>query len=169
MFETPRLVIRNFRYGDEDSFYKNVQSDPFVYLYLEDTMKNTVDETREYIASRMPYYAREDFYDFAIEDKETGEVIGEINAARKGNACDIGYCLGSSYWNRGLMSEAVKYFVDDLREKGVREFYAACRYENPASMHVLMRAGFVRVKEIPSVFYKMENEECLFFALRNDN
>lgn len=51
---------------------------------------------------------------WAIVLKEINEPIGTISAVDVDNATEkihIGYCLGSKWWNIGLMSEALKVVI----------------------------------------------------------
>ena len=56
-------------------------------------------------------YEKDDFYQWGIELKSIGEVIGTISVvSMKENidAMHIGYCIGSPWWHKGIMTEALK-------------------------------------------------------------
>lgn len=56
-------------------------------------------------------YDRLERYSWAIQLKETGQVIGRMfgmNPDDKIRQVELAYELGSKWWNMGLMTEAVK-------------------------------------------------------------
>jgi RimJ/RimL family protein N-acetyltransferase len=57
---------------------------------------------------------------------------------------ELGYWLGESYWNRGLMSEAVKLMKDYVFDTfpQLQRLYAEPFSSNPSSAKVLEKAGF---------------------------
>jgi RimJ/RimL family protein N-acetyltransferase len=56
---------------------------------------------------------------------------------------ELGYWLGESYWNRGIMTAAIKrvvaYAFDELP---VNRIFACVFSTNPTSMHLLKKCGF---------------------------
>lgn len=75
--------------------------------------------------------------------KETGRLIGIIlYFDEKDGACEIGYGIGSAYWNFGYVTEAVKSFLDYLRrEKEIHTVYASFFTGNDASRRVMEKCG----------------------------
>ena len=84
-------------------------------------------------------------YHFAICDAESGEFAGCIGPRFSGHPRlgDVGYWLGTDYWGRGLMTEAVK-LVNHLcfRHLGASVLYAYVFVGNTGSRTVLERAGY---------------------------
>ena len=80
---------------------------------------------------------------FAIRLKETGRLIGIVNFFdEKDGACEIGYGIGSGYWNLGYATEAVHRFLEYLfREKGLKTVYASFFTGNDASRRVMEKCG----------------------------
>ena len=58
----------------------------------------------------------------------------------------VGYWLGREFWGRGIASEALAAFLEIVRE---RPLHATVAHHNPASMRVLEKSGFRRVREEP--------------------
>ena len=87
------------------------------------------------------YPGREDL--FAIRLKDTGRLIGIIlYFDEKDGACEIGYGIGSAFWNRGYATEAVKSLLEYLhREKGIHTVYASFFTGNDASRKVMEKCG----------------------------
>ena len=90
-----------------------------------------------------PYPGREDL--FAIRRKDCGRLIGILlYFDEKDGACEIGYGIGSAYWNRGYTTEAVIRFLEYLhREKGIHTVYASFFPGNDASRRVMEKCGMV--------------------------
>ena len=104
--ETERLVIDAIKASDKEDYFHNISHDrkvleTFVCTYVEDI--KDMDVT--------PYVDRDSMY--AIRLKETGRLIGIIlYFDDNGEACEIGYGIGSEYWGRGYGTEAVKRFIE---------------------------------------------------------
>ena len=80
---------------------------------------------------------------YAIRLKETGRLIGILSYfGEKEDSCEIGYGIGSAYWNRGYATEAVGRFLEYLfREKGMRTVYASFFTGNEASRRIMEKCG----------------------------
>ena len=60
-------------------------------------------------------------------------------------SAEVGYWLGRSYWGRGIMSQVVRGFADRvMMTSPLYRLHASVYANNPASMRVLEKAGFVR-------------------------
>ncbi|MDR1623360.1 MAG: GNAT family N-acetyltransferase [Tannerellaceae bacterium] len=79
-----------------------------------------------------------------------GKAVGGIGIVLKTDVerigAEIGYWLGENYWNRGVMTEAVKEMVSYvfLHFPEIRKIYATSFDFNIASQRVLQKAGFER-------------------------
>ena len=80
---------------------------------------------------------------FAIRLKETGRLIGIILYYDvKDNACEIGYGIGSDYWNCGYGTEAVKRFLEYCFEDlGLNKVYASYFTGNDSSRKIMEKCG----------------------------
>lgn len=121
LLETPRLSLRRFALGDETPSYKNWTGDDKVTEFLRWQTHGSIDVTRDIINEWIASYSRTDFYQWAVVLKEIDEPIGTISAVDIDNTTEkvhIGYCLGSNWWNRGYMSEAltavIKFFFEQV-------------------------------------------------------
>lgn len=143
--ETDRLILRKFKTSDAKSFYKNCVSDSKVSYYLSWEPHKNVKESEEFIKSLMETYEDSFVYDWAIELKETSEVIGNIkvnNIDDKNSFCHIGYYIGSKFWNKGLMTEALKIVISYLfEETDLNRIVARHDVENIGSGKVMVKAN----------------------------
>ena len=79
---------------------------------------------------------------------EGEELVGVISVKPRGpNIWRIGYWVGPPYWGTGFASEAASAVVAHLFEGGAVEIEARVNADNPASVHVLEKAGLVKVGE----------------------
>ena len=141
---TERLILRPLTLWDAE--------DMFEYAHQELTTKyllwhphTNISQTIEHIAHIKKNYTFGNSYDFAIELKESGKMIGTcgfvyIDEANK-NA-EVGYVLHPSYWNQGFATEAlntvIKYGFDKLALSRIEARFIA---ENTASAAVMKKCG----------------------------
>lgn len=60
-------------------------------------------------------------------------------------SAEVGYWIGEEYWNRGIMSEALRVFSDYLFATfHFNRLFAGIFSTNPASARVLEKAGYTR-------------------------
>lgn len=143
--ETARLVLRPFVKEDAPAMYRNWASDPEVTKFLSWPTYKTVDTAHEILNIWVPQYRDDTFYQWAIELKEIGEVIGSIsvvNFDERVDMAEIGFCVGRSWWGQGMMTEAFQAVIDFLfGEVGVQRIEAGHDPNNPASGAVQRKCG----------------------------
>ena len=143
--ETARLVLRPFVREDAEAMYRNWASDPEVTKFLSWPTYKTVDTAYEILNIWVPQYRDDTFYQWAIELKEIGEVIGSIsvvNFDERVDMAEIGFCIGRSWWGQGMMTEAFQAVIDFLfGEVGVLRIEAGHDPNNPASGAVQRKCG----------------------------
>lgn len=145
IIETDRLILRRFVLEDADDMYKNWASDPEVTRFLTWPTHTSVDVTKFVLNDWIANYDDGGFFNWAMEYKETGRVIGNISVVRLNEntkAADIGYCMSRAYWGQGLMPEALKAVMDYLFDVVEVNRIAACHdINNPKSGRVMEKAG----------------------------
>lgn len=143
--ETARLVLRPFVKEDAPAMYRNWASDPEVTKFLSWPTYKTVDTAYEILNIWVPQYRDDTFYQWAIELKEIGEVIGSIsvvNFDERVDMAEIGFCIGRSWWGQGIMTEAFQAVIDFLfGEVGVLRIEAGHDPNNPTSGAVQRKCG----------------------------
>lgn len=140
---TDRLILRRLRPEDSSALHKNCSSDPEAVRYLERSASTDPAQTRTLVESWCSQYDSEDFFLWAIELE--GAVIGTINlhgVNRTENACEIGFSIGSRWWNMGVMTEAagavVRHAFDRLN---FHQITGWCAAGNAASARVMEKIG----------------------------
>lgn len=146
--ETDRLILRRFTIDDAEDMYNNWASDPEVTKFLTWPTHSSVDVSRYVLNDWVPHYEEGDYFNWAMELKENGQVIGNISVVEvkeRAEAADMGYCMSRAYWGRGLMPEALKAVMDYLFDVVGLNRVAACHdVNNPKSGRVMDKAGMKR-------------------------
>ncbi len=140
---TERLVLRKFTIDDAEDFYNNWGNDERVTRFLSWQPHKSVDETKELLKGWVAAYESDSTYNWAIEYE--GKAIGSLSVVilhEKREFADLGYCMGCDYWNKGIMTEAVKAVIDYLfSEIGVNRIGISHAVKNPGSGRVAQKSG----------------------------
>ena len=143
--ETDRLVLRRFKEEDALLMFKNWAADPKVTRFLSWKPHEDIEVTKEKVNEWIEGYKNDSTYNWIIELKELGEPVGAIAAVKineKINSCEIGYCIGSKFWNKGITTEALKAVIDFMiSEVGINRVEALHDTNNIASGKVMKKAG----------------------------
>ena len=149
MLETERLILRPFLESDAEDVFEYLH-EPAVNCFA--CMKlHSLEEARVEMKKRVG----ETEYYFAIVLKETGKVIGEIdaypeqddphNADSPSDTFSPCWMLNDAYQKKGYAYEAAHAFFDYLfREKGARRIYAYTEDYNLPSQHLCEKLGMRR-------------------------
>lgn len=142
---TERTILRKFKIEDAYSFFENVGGDSEVTKYVVWNKHKDVDVTKKAVGKWIENYKNDNTYHWAIELKETSEIIGSISCVNidlKNSTCEMGYVIGSKFWNKGYATEILKCVIDYLmNDEGFYTIYAEHLSLNPASGRVLEKCG----------------------------
>ncbi|MEA5026514.1 MAG: GNAT family protein [Erysipelotrichaceae bacterium] len=144
--ETARLIIRPIQLEDASDLYE-IASDQRVNRYLLYPRHQSVDQSREIIsriflnrtANGLPSA-------YVLVDKLSGKMIGTCDYVKVEyqTSAEIGYSLNYNYWNRGLMSEAVKKVIEvGFDYIGLSRISIVHSVLNIGSQRVIEKCGFV--------------------------
>lgn len=143
--ETPRLILRRAAREDAEPMFRNWASDPEVTKYLTWPPHGNVEVTQKVLTSWLAGYDQNDYYQWMIVLKELAEPIGSISVVRQNEVVkegEIGYCIGSQWWHRGIMSEALTAVINYLfAEVGMERISARHDPNNPHSGGVMRKCG----------------------------
>lgn len=145
--ETERLVLRKFESADSEAFFLNWGSDPLVTQFLSWRTHETVQDSAAVIQNWLNQYESSSYYNWAIVLKENNSPIGNIAIVKLDEnsfSCEIGYCIGSAFWNQGLVTEAFTEIIAFLFEEvGLNRVSARHNVLNPASGKVMEKCHLV--------------------------
>lgn len=141
--ETPRLILRRFTPADAPCMFRNWASSSEVTKHL--TWPPHADEGVSLAHIESMDYENPEVYDWGIELKELGQVIGSIGVVGHKNETEmvhIGYCIGTDWWGRGIMAEAfgavIRFFFEQV---GVNRIESRHDLRNPNSGKVMVKCG----------------------------
>lgn len=142
---TERLELRRFTMEDLEYMFTNWASDPEVARYITWPAHKDRDVTSDVMKRWMEHYPNPNFYQWAIVVKELNQPIGSIsvvNSSEGNEHCEIGYCIGRAFWNKGYTTEALKCVMNFLfHEVGYERIEAQYQKDNLGSGMVMKKAG----------------------------
>jgi len=144
--ETERLILRKTIESDYIPMFNNWACDERVTRYLTWQPYMTADQLKNtFHKFLLKSQKKPNFYDWKIVLKELGEPIGSISVIlikEDIGECEIGYCLGYDYWNKGIMTEAFSRVIKFLFEEvGANRITATHDPRNPHSGDVMKKCG----------------------------
>ena len=143
--ETPRLTLRRAVCEDAEPMFRNWASDPEVTKYLTWPTYEKVETAHQILDRWASEYEKPNYYQWMIVLKELGEPIGSISVVRQNDRveeAEIGYCIGSRWWHKGIMTEALTAVIEYLfTEVGMNRVAARHDPNNPHSGGVMRKCG----------------------------
>ena len=143
---TERLRIRRMSRRDRSDMYEYARL-PEVSEYLLWRPHASEDSTKRYLDYVTSLYRSGDFFDFAIEYRQNGKMIGTCGFAAidKNNDCaEVGYVLSPEYWGKGIATEALTAMLRfGFCDLGVNRIEARYMTENTASRRVMEKCGMI--------------------------
>lgn len=170
---TNRLLLRKYRLSDAEEMFENYANDDRVTKYLPWKPYSNPADVIPFLEMTIKKYEEISTYNWAIIYQ--GSVIGGISAMSidtMRNNCEVGYCIGYDFWNKGITSEALAAVITFLfDEVGMHRIMAKHDIENPASGEVMKKCGMIyegRFKE----YYLRHNgtySDALVYGIVNEN
>ncbi len=137
---TERLILRRFTEEDLSALF-DIYRDEEVNTFLPWFPLQTLEEARAFYETRFASnYQREKGYDYAICLKEDNVPIGYVNVSME-ESYDLGYGLRKEFWHRGIVTEACRAVVEQLRRDGIPYITATHDVQNPRSGEVMKKLG----------------------------
>lgn len=140
---TDRLLLRKYRLSDAEQMFENYAGDERVTKYLSWKAYSNSSDIIPFLEMSIKDYEKPSTYHWAIEYE--GRMIGSISVMSVDelrNNCEVGYCIGYDYWNKGITSEALAAVIAFLFEEvGMHRIVAKHDGENPASGEVMKKCG----------------------------
>ena len=159
--ETDRLIIDEIRPEDKQGFFDNIAHDKKV---LETFMCKYADNIDEFDFTI--YLNRHGL--FAIRLRETYELIGVITYFDENEtSCEMGYAIGSSYWNKGYVTEALNRFIEFcFTERRFVKLYASFFVGNDASKRVMEKCGMKYDRyEKKAIEYHGKKQDLTYYVI----
>lgn len=143
--ETEHLILRRFIMEDLAAMHDGWACREECAEYFPWNAAADMEDTRKRLQTWISMYAREDYYQWAITDRECHKTIGVINlhdVDADYNSAETSYILNSDYWGRGIMTEALHAVIRyGFLELHLNRIYADCFEGNAASAKVMQKCG----------------------------
>jgi ribosomal-protein-alanine N-acetyltransferase len=148
--QTERLVLRQMKIDDAIELHR-FYSDNQVVKHLDWNGPSSVKEAEELILSWNQSFGGKQLLPWGIALKANNVLIGTIMLMplrgtfemKPLSPITIGFELSKTYWNNGIMSEALKAVTDfGTTEVGAHRIQAEVAPANEASLVILQRSGF---------------------------
>jgi ribosomal-protein-alanine N-acetyltransferase len=150
IFETSRLLVRQYMMDDFENFYL-LNSDEEVMRYIR-PVKSKAD-TFAFFLENVEYYENSPHYGrWAMLAKRDERFIGSFmmrpSAVIEGNI-ELGYAMLKNFWGMGFATESVNGGLDYAFNKlQLQTVIAIAQLENAASQKVLLKCGFAQQDNI---------------------
>ena len=144
IIKSKRFIIRPYKKGDEESLQKNI-NDKAVYRYtLRIPCPYTMKEAKKWISQCVKSKKRINKKEIHFAIDADREVIGGIGFIKiEKHKAEIGYWLGKKYWNKGIMTKAVKLMTDfGFKKLKLKRVYATVFPKNKASVRILEKSNY---------------------------
>jgi len=139
-----QVLLRHIRLDDAEDMFAWA-SDPEVSRFLPWAPHRSIEETRQYIRECIKAYRDEEWLPLAIEDNETGRVIGNLAlyaVKPRHGVAEIAFVLSRDLWGRRTIDEAASLFIGwAFQSLDIFRIQAVAAVENEHSIAVLERLG----------------------------
>lgn len=165
-----RTIIRNFKPRDSIAMFKNWGTDEKV----AENMLWKVNKTQDDVDKTVAFWIKksetdENFIQLAIELKETNEAIGSIQLDwnPKHHSAELGFCLSSNWWGKGVMKEVLTNIEKFAKEKlNIHRIEAQVLVRNERCAEMLQKLNYNKEGICVDKYFTKRNqfENCYIFA-----
>lgn len=157
IIETERLILRKFEYMDDETMLKNWVADEKIQSLYSEPVYSTKEAVKGLLDKYISFYDKEDYYRWAVIEKQSGECIGQIAyflVDNKNHFAEIEYCIGSAYQCKGLATEATKAVIQYGFDKiNLHKIQICTKTINQPSKRVIEKCGFTYEGTLRDYFY----------------
>jgi len=143
---TTRLRLRPIVEADA-LFIRTLLNEPSFLQYIGDRGVRTEEDARGYIArGPVASYRQHGFGLLLVEEQASGAPVGMCGILKRDGLDDpdLGFAFLPTAWGKGYATEAARATLDAARSAfGLSRVAAIVQPDNPASLRVLGRLGFV--------------------------
>lgn len=169
---TPRLTLRAFRPSDSRDLFECC-SQPEVSKYAEWEPHLSVQETKRFVSWIISRYKKKQCTVWAIEVKGSRKVIGTCSYTfidKNYKTAEIGYCISSRYWGKGLGTEVAGALLwYGFEFVGFQRIQAKFMPENHQSKRVLEKIGMQHEGLLKKAIHcKGRSHDLMVYAITDD-
>lgn len=138
--ETKRLILRKFTENDIEALF-NIYKDEDVNTYLPWYTVKSLKEAKTFFDEKyLAAYRMDKGYRYAICLKTDNVPIGYVNVSVDDHH-DLGYGLRKEFWHKGIVTEASKAVIEQVKKDGFLYITATHDVKNPRSGGVMKQLG----------------------------
>jgi len=149
IFETPRLLLRQFTEADA-TLILELNSDPEIVRYVHEPTLKTEEQAEKIIKDIILPQYKNNLGRWAIHIKENNEFIGwcGLKYLPERDEIDLGYRLMQKAWGKGYATEAAQHTLDHgFKVLNLKLITGRVHIENIASIKVLEKIGMNFINE----------------------
>jgi len=140
VLETERLILRKFTENDIEAILE-IYKDPEVNTFLPWFPIETMEEAKTlYEEAYAREYRKPRGYRYAVCLKNDNVPVGYVHVSTD-ESYDLGYGLRKEFWHRGIVTEAGKAVIAQVRRDGLPYITATHDVNNPRSGGVMRQLG----------------------------
>ena len=144
---TERLVLRGWK-PDDHAPFAAMCADPEVMRFIGNGKTRTAEDAARYIASFEREWSERGFGLFAVESKQTSDLIGFTGLSLPDflpevlPSVEIGWRFSKPSWGKGFASEAAAAALSfGVNELGITDIVSIYQIENGASARIMQKLG----------------------------
>lgn len=140
--KTERLILRKFTESDVTEFFY-IMTDKEVNKFLPLFPFETIEEAKSFLYENyLNKYNNPVGFRYAICLKSENLPLGYVKISED-DSYDLGYGLKREYWHNGIVTEACKAVVEQVKKSGIPYITATHDVNNPRSGNVMKNIGMV--------------------------
>ncbi|MBS5315880.1 MAG: GNAT family N-acetyltransferase [Clostridiales bacterium] len=140
ILQTERLILRRFTENDIEALF-HIYKDEEVNTYLPWFPLKSLEEAEMFYKDKYEKaYQLDNGYRYAICLKTDNVPIGYVNVSIDDNH-DLGYGLRKEFWHRGIVTEASKAVIEQVKKDGLLYVTATHDIKNSRSGGVMKQLG----------------------------
>jgi [ribosomal protein S5]-alanine N-acetyltransferase len=142
--ELARCIVRDFRPSDAASIVTHANNRK-IWLNLRDRFPSPYTAAdAKFFLDRVAELSIPTVWAIELDGQAVGGIGLELLADVERVSAELGYWLGEDYWNRGVMTEAVREVTAEaFRRLDLTRIFALPFDDNMGSIRVLEKAAFV--------------------------
>jgi [ribosomal protein S5]-alanine N-acetyltransferase len=147
--ETERLILRQLKLSDDIDIFE-MDSDPDVHLYIENSPATSIEQSRNSIIYFQNQQKEYGFPVLGVIHKKSNECIGWCGLMYSTELVnnhisfyELGYRFKKKHWGNGYATESSEAIIKvAFEEFKINSFYAMTNSRNIKSQKVLKKLGF---------------------------
>ena len=167
--ELTRSVVRDFRFSDAPSLVEHANNRK-IWMNLRDRFPSpyTDLDARSFL-ERVGQLSLPTVWAIEVDGVAVGGIGLELLTDVERVSAELGYWLGERFWNRGIVTEAVREVTAEaFRRLELTRIFALPFADNVGSIRVLEKAGFVLEGMLRQSAIKdgVVRDQCMYGAYR---